>query len=100
MIAKAFTLPETYRPKFIELSLHASAVHIASEKAITSSLKPDLEWRRIVPGKRNEVDCPAKGQPAVFKRIGATKDFGVADCRNIEVLESCLSISLIEVKAV
>ena len=100
MLTKALALSETNRTKFIELPLHRAAAHVATEEAITSPFKPDLKWRRIVPSKRHEIDCPAKGQRTVFKCIGAPKDFRVADRRNIKILESCLAIPLVEVQAV
>ena len=100
MISKTLARSEINRTKFIELPLHRAAAHVATEEAVTSAFKPDLEWRRIVSSKRHEIDCPAKGQRTIFKCIGAPKDFRVADCRHIKILESCLAIPLVEVQAV
>ena len=97
---KALALSETNRTKFVELPFYRAAAHVATEEAVTSPFKPDLKWRRIVPGKRHEIDCPAKGQCAVFKCVGAPKDFRVTERGNIKILESCLAIPLVEVQAV
>src|SRR5262249_41790576 len=100
MLTKAFAFSIIKRTKFIQLPLHRAATHVAAEKAITSACEPDLEWRRIVAGKWHEVDCPSKCQRPVFKCIGAPKDFGMTDCRNVHILENCLAIPLVEVQAV
>jgi hypothetical protein len=53
---------------------------------------------RIVPRKRHEIDRPAKCQRAVFKCIGAPKDFRVAERGNIKILESYLAIPWLKFK--
>src|SRR5437773_1662747 len=100
MLTKAVARSETNRTKFIELPLQRTAAHVATEDAATSPFKPDLKWRRIVPSKRHEIDCPAKCQRTVFKCIGAPKDFRLAERGNIKILESCLAIPLVEVQVV
>jgi hypothetical protein len=67
------TLSESNHAKFIELPLHRAAAHVATEEAVTSPFKPDLEWRRILPSKRHEIDRPAKREGAILKCIGAPK---------------------------
>src|SRR5262249_52861214 len=100
MLTKAFALSETNRAKFIKLPLDCAGAHVATEEAITPPFKPDLKWGRIVSGERHELARPAKCQPAVFKCIGAPKDFRVAERGNIKILESCLAIPLVELQAV
>src|SRR4029077_13456486 len=100
MLAKPLARSETNRSKFIELSLHRAAAHVATEEAITSAFKPELKGRRIVPGKRHEIDRPAKRQGTIFKCIGASKDFRVAERGNIKILKNGFAIPLVKVQAV
>src|SRR5205823_7413834 len=57
MLTKALARSEANRAKFIELPFNRAAAHVATKEAVTSPFKPDLEWRRIVSGKRHEIDC-------------------------------------------
>ena len=100
MLTKALARSEANRAKFIELPFNRAAAHVATKEAVTSPFKPDLEWRRIVSGKRHEIDCPAKCQRAVFKRIGAPKDLCVTERGNIKILEDAFTILLVEVQPV
>ena len=95
MFTKALARSEPNRPKFVELPFNRAAGYVATEEAVTSPFKPDLEWRRIVSGKRHEIDCSAKGQRTIFERIGAPKDFRVTERGDIKILENAFTIPLI-----
>src|SRR5262249_54351063 len=100
MLSKALARSGINATKFTDLPWESPAAHVATKEAIAPPFKPDLKWRRIVSGERHEIDCPAKCQRAVFKCIGAPKDFRVAERGNIKILESCLAIALVELQAV
>src|SRR5262249_33606588 len=59
-----------------------------------------LKWRRCVPRKRHDVDRPAKREGAIFKCIGAAKDFRVTERGNIKILKNGFAISLVKGQAV
>src|SRR5262249_20146442 len=100
MLAKTVALSKTNRTELIERPFHCAAAHVAPKEAMPSPFKPDLEWSRIIPSKRHEIDCPTKCQRAVFKCIGTPKDFRVTECGNIKIFQNRFAISLVEVQAV
>ena len=98
MLTKALARSETDRTIFVELPLHRTAAHVATEESVAAAFKPDLKWRRSVSAKRYEIDRPAKCQRAVFRCICASKDFCLTEGGNVKVLKNAFTIPLVEVK--
>jgi hypothetical protein len=98
MLPKALARSEPNRAKFIALPFNRAAGHVAAERSRNFPLRADLEWRRIVSGKRHEIDCSAKGQSTVIECIGAPKDLCMTERSDIKIPENAFAVPLVEVQ--
>src|ERR1700724_3195393 len=95
VFAKTVAIAAADGCKFIQRTFNRPAARLNADIGVAPRFDSGLQRSRIVAGQRHEIDRAAESQRPVFKRVRASKNFGMAERAHIEVFQDGFAVALI-----